>query len=43
MNKRQQLKRVLAAIAIIAATHPKGFTYNIQDGVIQSSGYAVAV
>lgn len=43
MNRKQQLKRVLVAIAIIAATHPKGFTYNIQNGAIQSSGYAVAI
>ena len=43
MNKKKQIKRVLAAIAIIAATHPKGFTYNIQEGMLQSTGYAVAI
>lgn len=43
MKKALQTKRVLAEIAIIAATHPEGFTYNIQEGMLQSTGYAVAV
>ena len=43
MKQSQKIKRVLAAIAIIAATHPKGFTYNIQEGEMQLTGYAVAV
>lgn len=43
MKKALQTKRVLAEIAIIAATHPEGFTYNIQEGMLQSTGYTVAV
>ena len=43
MKKNYQFKRLLIAIAFLAASHPKGFTYNIQGGCVQTSGYAVAV
>lgn len=43
MKKSKQLKQLLAAIAIVAAMNPKGFTYNIQEGNVQTEGYAVAV
>ena len=43
MSKNYQLKRLLIAIAVLAASHPKGFTYNIQGGCFQTTGYAVAM
>ena len=41
--KKINVKRMLAILAIVAATHSKGFTYNIQENAMQSEGYAVAL
>lgn len=41
--RRINVKQLLAVIAIVAATHSTGFTYNIQDNIMQSEGYAVAL
>ena len=41
--KKINVKRMLAILAIVAATHSKGFTYNIQENALQTEGYAVAL
>ena len=41
--KKQTLKEVLSTIAIVAATNPMGFTYNINEDKMQTTGYAVAL
>ena len=41
--KKQTLEEVLSTIAIVAATNPMGFTYNINEDKMQTTGYAVAL
>lgn len=40
--KTNQIKKIAAAVAVIAAANQGGFTWNIAEGKMQTNGFAVA-